>query len=404
VIAEAAPPADAAADAAARARAGADEDASVARLSWVVWAQVAAVVSSIVGVQWDIAWHRSVGRDAFWSPPHVAIYAGGVLAGLASAWAILSTTFARRRGANAASSVRVFGFRGPLGAFIAAWGGVAMIASAPFDNWWHNAYGLDVKILSPPHTVLALGIAAMQLGALILLAGMMNRSSGARRQLLRAMYFAVGGMMLVAWMTFEMEFTWRAAMHSATFYRVVAMAAPVALVGLGRAAGAKWGATAVAGVYSAMLLAFLWIFPLVPATPKLGPVYYPVTHLIPEGFPLLLLFPAIAIDVVLARRVGARSPTVQAAIIGVVFVAAFAAAQWPFADLLNSKYAYNWFFGSGYFDYQTRPTFSTVRNVYYDLDGSLRTRAIESALAVVAAMVAARIGLSWGAWMRRVKR
>ena len=33
-----------------------------------------------------------------------------------------------------------------------------MITSAPFDNWWHEAYGLDVKILSPPHMLLAAGI------------------------------------------------------------------------------------------------------------------------------------------------------------------------------------------------------------------------------------------------------
>ena len=35
-----------------------------------------------------------------------------------------------------------------------------MLTSAPFDNWWHNAYGLDVKIVSPPHTLLILGIRA----------------------------------------------------------------------------------------------------------------------------------------------------------------------------------------------------------------------------------------------------
>ena len=29
-----------------------------------------------------------------------------------------------------------------------------MIVSAPFDNWWHNAYGLDVRIISHPHMVL----------------------------------------------------------------------------------------------------------------------------------------------------------------------------------------------------------------------------------------------------------
>jgi len=32
-----------------------------------------------------------------------------------------------------------------------------MLTSAPFDNWWHNAYGLDVKIVSLPHSILALG-------------------------------------------------------------------------------------------------------------------------------------------------------------------------------------------------------------------------------------------------------
>jgi len=61
--------------------------------------------------------------------------------------------------------VNVFGFRGPLGAFICAWGGFTMITSAPFDDWWHSAYGLDVKILSPPHIVLAVGLVGVELGA-----------------------------------------------------------------------------------------------------------------------------------------------------------------------------------------------------------------------------------------------
>lgn len=30
-----------------------------------------------------------------------------------------------------------------------------MITSAPFDKWWHNAYGLDTKVVSPPHVPLA---------------------------------------------------------------------------------------------------------------------------------------------------------------------------------------------------------------------------------------------------------
>ena len=42
--------------------------------------------------------------------------------------------------------MRIFGLRAPLGAFMCGWGALAMLTSAPFDNWWHEAYGLDVKV------------------------------------------------------------------------------------------------------------------------------------------------------------------------------------------------------------------------------------------------------------------
>ena len=73
------------------------------------------------------------------------------------------------------------GFRGPLGAFICAWGGFTMITSAPFDDWWHNAYGLDVKILSPPHVVLAIGMVAVEIGALVLIAALHEPANPASR-------------------------------------------------------------------------------------------------------------------------------------------------------------------------------------------------------------------------------
>src|SRR5947209_7928748 len=122
-------------------------------MPWYLTFAILGVTSCMIGVQWDISWHRSIGRDAFWTAPHVAIYLCGVLAGISSGYLILRSSFAKGRGADQAreASVRVLGFRGPLGAFISAWGGVAMLVSAPFDNWWHDTYGLDVKILSPPH-------------------------------------------------------------------------------------------------------------------------------------------------------------------------------------------------------------------------------------------------------------
>src|SRR5438876_11221432 len=155
-------------------------DAVRPRVPWYLWAAALAVTSAYIGGYWDISWHRSIGRDTFWSPPHMAIYACGVLAGISSGYLILTTTFGRNR-ALADVGVRIWGFTAPLGAFIGAWGGLAMLVSAPFDDWWHNAYGLDVRIISPPHMVLAAGFFGIELGAVMLLLAFMNRAAEAQR-------------------------------------------------------------------------------------------------------------------------------------------------------------------------------------------------------------------------------
>src|SRR5215468_4905767 len=144
-------------------------------IPWTIWFMVAGIFSGLVGGVWDISWHMSIGRDTFWTPAHIAIQMTGVLVGIACAYMILTTTFAGESSAQG-SSVKMWGFRGPLGAFIAVWGCVAMLTSAPFDNWWHNAYGLDVKIVSPPHILLSMGGLAIKIGLLALLAGAMNRA------------------------------------------------------------------------------------------------------------------------------------------------------------------------------------------------------------------------------------
>ena len=145
---------------------------------WYIWSLFAAVVSVVIGGYWDISWHMSIGRDSFWTPAHMAIQLCGVLAGLHLR---LPDSFLHARARSGAASrprSQVWRFRGPLGAFIAAWGGATMLTSAPFDNWWHNAYGLDVKIFSPPHVVLDGGVLAIQVGAVVLIASTMNRASG----------------------------------------------------------------------------------------------------------------------------------------------------------------------------------------------------------------------------------
>src|SRR6516225_103274 len=184
----------------------------------------------MTGIHWDISWHRSIGRDTFWTPAHIDIYFCGVLAGISCAYLILAATF-RRESALHKAGVTLWGFRGPLGAFIAAWGGIAMLTSAPFDDWWHNAYGLDVKIISPPHMVLASGIMAVHLGALILILGQMNRAAvgpiseieNLPHRRLQRLYLYVAGMILVCLTVLQLELTFRSFMHTAHFYHLLAM-------------------------------------------------------------------------------------------------------------------------------------------------------------------------------------
>jgi hypothetical protein len=277
-----------------------------------------------------------------------------------------------------------------------------MITSAPFDDWWHNAYGLDVKILSPPHMVLAAGVIAVEVGALILALGAMNRASGVEQRRLNWLFLYIGGLQVVLFMVLEMELTFRSFMHQAHFYRVVATAVPLVLAGIARASKMRWSATIVAGIYTVFLAATGWILPLFPGEPKLGPVYHPMTHFMPPEFPLLLIAPAFALDLLWQHR-GKWNDWLLAAASGAIFLGAFAAAQWPFANFLMSPAARNWFFGTHYFSYAQLPTSRYARYLFAPTEtgGELLK---ETLLALAVATVAVRLGLAWGNWMQRIRR
>ena len=375
---------------------------SVARVPWYVWASVIAVTSAVIGVEWDISWHRSIGRDTFWTPAHLAIQLCGVLAGICCGYLILATTFGGLASLRPAS-VQMWGFRGPLGAFISAWGGVAMITSAPFDNWWHSAYGLDVKILSPPHMVLALGIDTVIVGALILVAGYLNRAGEDDKPAFQWLFLYLGACFLTLLMIIVMEYSSRVIMHSAIFYRTMAIAVPLALVGVGRASGHRWGSTIVAGIYSFVLIGMILILPLFPAEPKLGPVMNKVTQFIPPPFPILLIAPAFLLDL-LSRRTEQWSKWLISIAGGGLFLGGLAAVQWPFANFLMSPWAANRFFATIYHDYGTPPQAYEVRNLFFSWEKTPGEFWTSMALALVIAIVMTRLGLAASDWMRRIRR
>jgi hypothetical protein len=236
----------------------------------------------------------------------------------------------------------------------------------------------------------------------------MNRSDGPTRKALSALALYVGAMMLVAVLVFLLERTDRTHMHSGAFYRDLCLALPWLLVGVSHASGERHAATTMVGILTVFQLALLWILPLFPAVPKLGPVYYPVTHFVPPPFPLLLLVPAIAIDRYRAAeprrsRGGGARPWKQALVMGALFFATYLVAQWIFADFLLSPASRNWVFGTHYFGYNTRSTSNVMRNVFAAREGTLAF-VVNLVLAFLLAVLTSRLGLSWGGWMRRIRR
>jgi hypothetical protein len=299
--------------------------------------------------------------------------------------------------------VTIWGLKGPLGAFIAAWGGVMMLTSAPFDNWWHDAYGLDVRIISPPHVVLLLGAHAVTFGTIVLVQALRAHANDEQRRALLWPLLTLGGFVLVEVMILNMQYAGQSLQHSGEFYRTMAIAVPAELCIFWLASGHRWACTIVASIYTAFLLLMLWGLPLFPAEPKLGPVYMHVTHFIPNGFPLLFIAPAIAMDLTL-RKIGTWNRWLIALVLGPLFVMVFIAAQWPFASFMMSPAARNPIFGAHYFGYFTLPTSYSATYRFFPVETTAAAFRTNLAIALVFATLSARIGLGIGQWLRRIQR
>jgi hypothetical protein len=378
-----------------------------------VYASVFASLSIIVGLIWDISWHISIGRDGLLSPPHLAIYLGAVISGLFSGYQVLKTTFAGTA-EEKSQSVRFWGvFYGSLGALFCIWGAFAMLTSAPFDDWWHNTYGLDVVILSPPHTVLLLGMMMVQFGAMMGTLALQNRDNtlsvlsqaddARRERMLKLLFVTAAGLVLSTLFTMVSEYLGRHNMHHSLFYQIGCGVFMFFLVAVARASKLKWAATATALVYMSILALMCWILPLFPAEPKLGPVLNHITRYQAFNFPLLLAVPALAIDWLMYKYRN-KNAWLLSLMMAAAFLLLLLATQWPMGDFLMSPYARNIIFGadSWYFgnspDWEYRYKFGpwNLQPATEFLIGLL--------IALALGTLSARIGLSWGNWMRRIQR
>ncbi len=375
----------------------------VAAIPWHYYAVAIAVACIPIGTLWDISWHLSIGRDSFWTPAHMMIYLGGALPGCICGWIVLRNTFWPKPG-DRLGTVRVWGFYGPVGAWVVIWGAFTMLLSGPFDNWWHNAYGLDVKIISPPHTVLALGTYATAIGALLLVLSWQNRAPpGENLQATSLVVFACG-VLLTMLTVFFTEYSYPNSQHSAAFYEIGCRAFPIYFIVAARVTKIKWSATWVSLIYMVIKMALVWILPLFPSEPKLAPIYNPITHMAPPPFPILLVVPAFGIDLIMqtvGRRRGFWRDTGLAVLLATVFFFLLLAVSWPFSEFLLSPASRNSFFAGnamwGYFDqlgdWCTR---------FWNDNNRLGVKS--SIVAISIGALAARIALWFGNWLSEVKR
>jgi hypothetical protein len=360
----------------------------------------------IVGLIWDISWHMSIGRDGLFSAPHLAIYLGGVTAGLFSGYNVLKISFAGTR-EEKGRSVKFWGiFYGSLGNLFCIWGAIAMLTSAPFDDWWHNTYGLDVTILSPPHTVLLLGMIIIQFGAIISVLAYQNLGSETRSvpvtKRFNLLYSLSAGFVLCMTYTMASEYLGRHQMHGLLFYQISSLLFPLLLSAYSISSKSRWGAAQACVVYSLFMMAMGWILPLFPAVPRLGPVLNPVTTFQPFDFPLLLIIPAIGIDLI-TQRYSSINHWLLAFAFGACFLVLFIAAQWPFANVLMASKGH-WFFGTSKWYFGSDPDWE-YRYAFppWNLN-STKEWAIGIPIALAIATIAARIGISWGHWLKRIVR
>ncbi|MFD2571403.1 hypothetical protein ACFSUS_12210 [Spirosoma soli] len=381
-----------------------------------IYAVVFSSLCVVIGLLWDIMWHISIGRDGLFAPPHMVIYVGAVVAGLFSTYQILRLTLTNNP-TDRANAVPFWGvFYAPLGAMFSVWGALAMLTSAPFDDWWHNTYGLDVQILTPPHTILVIGIMTVQFGAMVSVLALQNKYRGFLTQadpkanLLKWLFAAAAGLLLTMLFTLVSESMGNHESHSSGYYVTAAIIFPFFLLAAGRASLLRWPITAIAGIHMLMLVVPSWILQFFPATPRLGPVLNPITHYQPFHFPLLLIIPAFVLDWLMHRfdnpNGGKKlNDWLLAGLLAVTFMFVLLAVQWPFSEfLLTSPYARNGFFLSYTWSYDSPPDWQ-----YRYAFSPWHTQSPADfwtgfGLALVYATLSARVGLLWGNWMKRVVR
>jgi hypothetical protein len=223
---------------------------------------------------------------------------------------------------------------------------------------------------------------------------------------LKIMFTIAAGLLLSILYTMLAEKLGPWSSHHSSAYITMGIAFPFYLLAVGRASSLRYPITITAAAYMLAMLIPSWILPLFPATPRLGPVLNPVTHYQAFLFPLLLVIPGFVLDKLLHRfGQGKLNDWLLAALTGTVFILVITVVQWYFGGFLQtSPHAVNWFFLADSTSYSDDPT-SPYQHAFHPYWLQSTAQFLKGiSIAILCAIVSARIGLLWGNWMKRVQR
>ena len=199
-----------------------------------------------ISTYWDIATHIDVGRERFLTPAHIGIYSAVLVSAIAIALSGLADHF--RAGDSFFGALR-HPFRSLRpGIGVAGAGMLTTLIAAPLDNAWHEIYGIDVTIWSPPHLLAIFGIAAASLGLAALVAPAVTRRENVFYPVQLAAF-------LTALLITTGEFEFNAPQYRIAYHPII-LGAASALV-FTAAAGRRWRATKVALWFEAVRMASL---------------------------------------------------------------------------------------------------------------------------------------------------
>ena len=196
------------------------------RTGYAGWAVVGAVSGllllglAMVGLYWDIAWHVDFGRDKqVLTAPHLVILTA--LTGL-MAVALLTIGVATATGADV--RLRIGRWRVPWSALLLLLFRAGGLLAFVLDDLWHDAYGVDVTLLSPPHLGL---LASGSLSAVALWLMLFEGRTQSKPTFHgRGLHVIALASMLIAFSTYQAEFDYGVPLFSILLLPVLLLAAP----------------------------------------------------------------------------------------------------------------------------------------------------------------------------------